>query len=1172
MADAILFGLTQKIIENLASRTFQEIGSLWGVNDDLKTIESTVSRIKAVLQDAAEQQSHSHQVKDWIEKLNDAIYEADDLFSEVYTEATRRSLVSGNKVVKEVRTCFPCSNPLAFRYKMSRKIKAMRQKLNAIAEDKNKFNLKVDNVETNDMSRKRETHSFVQGEDVIGRDEDKQKIINLLFDSNVEENVSVIPIVGIGGLGKTTLAKYVYNDEEVQKYFELKMWACISDVFDLKVIIENIIASTSGNTPVGNFRIDRLQSQLREKIDKKKYLLVLDDIWTEDPENWRELKCLLMGGSKGSKIIITTRLRLVAEITHTISPYFLEGLSKEQSWVLFRQVAFRNELEANNSELETIGREIVNMCQGVPLAIKSIGNLLFLKKKKSEWSFVKNKIEANVTQGGEILPILKLSYDHLPSHLKTCFTYCSLFPKDYEMDKETVIQLWIAQGFIQSSNENQQLEDVGDDYFEDLLWRSFFEEVENYKGLRYKMHDLIHDLAEAVAGKECRLVSFDGKDINEKNRHVSCPFKINPSFRETLSLLVKAVKPRTFLLTFNENFSGALEESMLNTIILRFKSLRALDLHALKIKSIPNSIGKLIHLKYLDVSFNEDIVTLPDSITTLLNLQVLKLNDCEGLKELPKKFRELVRLKHLYNHGCDNLSHMPCGLGQMTSLQTLSLFIVSTSSHAGGLHELKELNNLRGTLEITHLERLEESYSESIVVNLREKQHLEKLILKWNHQDQVGNNEDVKLLEDLQPHENLKYLEVYQYKGVKFSSWVSSLTNLVDLKIENCERCRYLPPLSHLLFLKSLRLDTMNDLEYISDNDMSKEVSASSTTLSTPFFPSLKSLKIRECPNLKGWWGRTGRDLVATTSASTPDHPQDQSHNSLPLFPLLSDLWIRNCPKMTSMPLFPNLEESLWLENVSLKPLQETMSMSFLVPSSSSSLSSSSPLSKLNDMNLNSVEDIESLPAEWALYSLKQLQIWNCPRLTSMSGAVRNLTSLCKLSIVDCEEFDPLRDMHDDGMEWRCLICLRELRFKGIPKLKSLPVGLQCISTLKQLTISNCPNLMTLPELTSLEYLEIFRCEPNLTSLLEISCLTSLQWLWIEDFPNLITFPKSIRNPISLEKLYIMECPNLTTPPNDGCLKSLRELVIRGCPQLAEKYKNKIEKDFPNLEIKWIGY
>ncbi|XP_075646878.1 putative disease resistance protein RGA4 [Castanea sativa] len=438
MADAILFGLAQKMIENLGSQTFQEIGSFWGVEGELEKLKDTVSTIQAVLQDAAEQQSHNHQVKHWLEKLNDAIYEADDLFSEFYTEATRRSLVSGNKVVKEVRTCFSCSNPLAFRYKMSRKIKAMRQKLNAIAEDKNKFNLKVDNVETNDMSRKRETHSYVQGEDVIGRDEDKQKVINLLFDSNVEENVSVIPIVGIGGLGKTTLAKYVYNDEEVQKYFELKMWACISDVFDLKIIIEKIIASSSDNA------LDQLQSQLRKKIDGKKYLLVLDDIWND--ENWCELKSLLMGGSKGSKILITSRLRLVAEITGTVQPFSLEGLSQEKSWDLFGRVAFKKGQEANNPKLVKIGREIVNMCQGVPLAIKSIGNLLHLKKKESEWSFVKNKIEANVTQWGEILPILKLSYNHLPSHLKSCFTYCSLFPKDYEMDKETVIQLWIAQG------------------------------------------------------------------------------------------------------------------------------------------------------------------------------------------------------------------------------------------------------------------------------------------------------------------------------------------------------------------------------------------------------------------------------------------------------------------------------------------------------------------------------------------------------------------------------------------------------------------------------------------------------------------------------------------------------------------------------------------------------
>ncbi|KAK4591856.1 hypothetical protein RGQ29_016350, partial [Quercus rubra] len=1069
MAEAILFGLAQKMIENLGSQTFQEIGSLWGVKGELEKIKNTVSTIQAVLLDAAEKQSHDHQVKDWLQKLNDAVYEADDLLSEFSTEAMRRRAVSGNKVTKEVRTFFSKSNQLAFRGKMSSKIKAMRQKLNAIAEDRKNFRLEEYHVETNVVSRKREpTHSFVREENVIGREDDRKAIIELLLDSNVEENVSVIPIVGIGGLGKTTLAQCVYNDEKLENCFELKMWVCISDVFELKIIIEKIIASVKGKAPK-NREMDHLQTKLRKKIDKKKYLLVLDDVWNEDRGKWLNLRDFLMGGSRGSKIIITTRSKLVAKITHTVSPYILKGLSEEQSWSLFKQVAFSKGQVANNPTLVTIGREIVKICQGVPLAIMSIGHVLYCEESASEWLLVKDNLLANVIEGNEIYPILKLSYDNLPSHLKSCFVFCSLFPKDYEMDKDTVIQLWIAQG-------------------------SFFEEINVYGNLKYKMHDLIHDLAESIAGEEYKLIDFHGKNINETNRHVSCPFFIDLSFIETLKSSVKSDKIRTFLQTCEMDKSNALDESMLNTLILSFRRLRALDLHKLKITRVPNSIGKLIHLKYLDLSFNEDIETLPNSITTLLNLQTLKLCSCKGLKELPKDIRELVNLKHLYNGGCDNLSHMPCGLGQMTSLQTLQLFIVSTSSQTGGLGELKELNNLRGTLEISHLE---EANSESIVVNLREKQHLENLILKWHHQDQVDNNEEEKLLEDLQPHQNLKYFEVDQYKGVKLSNWVSSLINLVNLNIENCKRCRYLPPLSHLPSLKSLWLGRLDDLEYISNNDMSKEVPASSTTLSTPFFPSLKSLTIIECPNLKGWWERTGRDLVGTTSASTPDHRQDQSHNSLPLFPLLSFLLIRDCPKMTSMPLFPNLEEYLCLENVSLKPLQETMSMSFLVPSSSSSLSSSSPLSKLNEMTLESIEDIESLPAE---------------------------------------------DMHDDGMEWRCLICLRRLWFRGIPKLKSLPVGLQCISTLKELTISNCPNLMTLPELTSLEFLQIERCEPNLTSLLEISCLTSLRSLYIADFPNSITFPESIRNPISLQTLTIWDCPNLTTLPDDGFLKSLQEL------------------------------
>uniref|UniRef100_A0A2N9F111 Rx N-terminal domain-containing protein n=1 Tax=Fagus sylvatica TaxID=28930 RepID=A0A2N9F111_FAGSY len=172
-------------------------------NDEFEKIKNTVSTIRAVLLDAAEQQSHNHQVRDWLEKLKDAVYDADDLLGEFSTEAMREA---------------------------RRKIKAMRKKLDAIAEDRKKFHLKEYHAETNAVSRKREpTHSFVREEEVIGREEDKKAIISLLLESNVEENVSVIPIVGIGGLGKTTLAQYVFNDKDVKKYFDLKMWVCVSD-------------------------------------------------------------------------------------------------------------------------------------------------------------------------------------------------------------------------------------------------------------------------------------------------------------------------------------------------------------------------------------------------------------------------------------------------------------------------------------------------------------------------------------------------------------------------------------------------------------------------------------------------------------------------------------------------------------------------------------------------------------------------------------------------------------------------------------------------------------------------------------------------------------------------------------------------------------------------------
>lgn len=568
------------------------------------------------------------------------------------------------------------------------------------------------------VHRSREqTHSFVSQEEVIiGRDGDRMKIVETLLDMKTEENVLVVPIVGGGGFGKTTLARLVFYDERVQKHFDLKMWVCVTTMgFDVKLVVEKILQSSKTDKEVSeSYGKEILQKKLRQKISGKKYLLVLDDVWNENRELWLSLRNLLSSDVDGSRIIVTTRSVVFAKIMSKVEPYFLGNLDETQSWSLFKKMAFSQEQDTTNSNVVEIGKKIVKKCGGIPLAIRTIGRMLYFKNQETEWSSFQEIEFSKISQAeNDILPTLKLSYDHLPSHLKHCFGYCSLFPKDYEIDIEELIKLWMAQGFIKSTDTTQSLEDVGHGYFMDLQWRSFFQEVE--KDLsgnveKCKMHDLIHDLATQVAGIECAM-SPDGNCISKKTRHVSFGFYVNTSQPIPSALSQTSNSIRTILLPSQpgRGFDGIATTPICNVIGSNFKRLRMLDMHNSGIEAVSDSIGKLIHLRYLDLSATR-IKVLPNSITKLRNLQTLKLSKLLGLKELPKDFNNLVNLRHLEFDVWTNLNHMPLGLGQLINLQKLSKFVLSERTnidrHEGKVGELKELmhlNNLRGELEITNL-------------------------------------------------------------------------------------------------------------------------------------------------------------------------------------------------------------------------------------------------------------------------------------------------------------------------------------------------------------------------------------------------------------------------------------------------------------------------------------
>ena len=399
----------------------------------------------------------------------------------------------------------------------------------------------------------------------------------------------------------------------VNKNFELKLWVCISKIFDVKRIVKEILEQLTDERLKESFEM--LQNQLREKLSGKKYLLVLDDMWNEDNTKCFLLKKLLMVGVRGSSIVVTTRSEMVVSITRATSWYALGGLPVEKAWNLFVKVAFGEGQLPKNQAFISLGKEILEKCVGVPLAIRNIASLLHSKASENEWrSFKNNELSKIAQEENNILSTLKLSYDHLPSYLRQCFAYCRLFPKDYEIDVETLIDLWAALGFIKLSNPKQRVKDVSREYFMLLLWRSFFQDVrEDFRGnIWCKMHDLMHDLAISVAGTECTVLHSTKENIGENVRHVS----FNLLNSSTQFPIIK--------------FEGKRIQSVLghrrgrdftcNVLVSNLKYSRTLDLGNLWLQKMPSSIGKLKHLRYLDVSENDRLKIIPNSIVMLLNL------------------------------------------------------------------------------------------------------------------------------------------------------------------------------------------------------------------------------------------------------------------------------------------------------------------------------------------------------------------------------------------------------------------------------------------------------------------------------------------------------------------------------------------------------------------------
>ncbi|XP_021803364.1 putative disease resistance RPP13-like protein 1 [Prunus avium] len=503
VGEIFLGAFLQLLLDRLAPREILNFGLVKGVDKKLKKWSDNLSAIVAVLNDAEDKQltGHGVELKLWLGDLRDLAYDVEDVLDKFATKRLKRQIEGRDQAStsKKVRSSF---SKLKLNFDMNSEIKKITERLQEISERKDKFGLKDTGASSQAWSRP-PTSGVLGGLTVVGRDGDKAKILDMLSRDNV--NFHVVAIVGMAGLGKTTLAQFAFNNNsDVMKEFEPRVWVSVSDDFDVVRLTKAILESvTSKRVEVEEF--SKMQHDLNEQLRGKKFLIVLDDIWNKGDRDlddlWTRLQSPFSVGAQGSKIIVTTRDQNVAEIMRATEIHNLEPMSDDNCLEIFEQHAFVNNDRPPNFEL--LQKKIAEKCRGLPLAARTLGGLLRLKEI-NEWEGILNDKLWNLSgESDNILRVLKLSYHHLPSNLKRCFAYCSIFPNDYEFGEKQLILLWMAEGLIQQPPEaNRQMEDLGHDYFQELLCRSLFQKASENNS-RYVMHDLVTDLAQWAAGNTC---------------------------------------------------------------------------------------------------------------------------------------------------------------------------------------------------------------------------------------------------------------------------------------------------------------------------------------------------------------------------------------------------------------------------------------------------------------------------------------------------------------------------------------------------------------------------------------------------------------------------------------------------------------------------------------------
>ncbi|KAF2926218.1 hypothetical protein DAI22_06g109400 [Oryza sativa Japonica Group] len=599
-------------------------------------------------------------------------------------------------------------------------------------------------------------------------------------------NVSVLPIFSIGGVGKSTLAQFIYNDPRVQAHFgKRRVWVCVSDLFDKRRITKEIIESFTKEEYKPLFSLDALQVEMMEQLGRRKFLLVLDDIWQEAIDEWESFYAPFKNGPKGSMILVTTRFTTVADrvATNNCKPIQLEGLDRDIFWEFFSKCSFGEERPESYPQLQDIGHNIASRLCGSPLAAKTIGRLLNMELTVQHWETVRNsELWELPHRENEILPALQLSYLYLPQELKRCFAFCCMFPKDYSFERDEIVDIWVAEGFVVSSGSTR-LEDMGIRYLDDLRSRFLFQTDPN--GMR---------------------------GIQDLNKLHSLRFGINFNVEITW---------------FNQ-----------------LSNILYLSLKGCTVVKLPESIGELNSLRYLDISYS-------------------------GVQELPEKFclkaisPDVIKLINLHRlalpTGCSPKLSEISRLGNLSRLRNLQYFIVETGD-GRKIGELRGMNQLSVALLISSICNVKNE-EEAAEASLVEKRYLQNLVLQWRKKvTSLVKSSENGVLEALHPPPRIEHLTVQGFGGDSFSpSWfrLESLLTLRSLVLFHCGVLKNLsipsfPSLELLMLSGNIWLKTVTILGGSTGGETMQHASSSSSSSNgTTCLSGLTYIGLYSCEDLQ---------------------------------------------------------------------------------------------------------------------------------------------------------------------------------------------------------------------------------------------------------------------------------------------------------------------------------